>query len=303
MQIDKRQAEERHQPTETKRDGVQPSKHHEQHPSSPASPTLSPSFPSPEFSFANPPPSVTTGRSKTNPPHPLSVDLSPADEIFFRGHLLPLHLLSRLPVSPRLSTNSSDSSILPAKESPECNCSRTAAPRRDPHTTDTTSTCDQERSLLEGRGSTGKIKSGSLFGLPRWGKEEEAHLQEGQKRKSKFDTSHFLQKYMRLIKPFIVSLKKRRSGDSQIHRQNHSLSGNLRFRNKLKGLTGRRECSAPTSMRNSPTNSGVLVGGGNNNNNNTSGGHGTMEELQAAIQAAIAHCKNSIAAEEKNKQP
>ncbi|KAL6521953.1 hypothetical protein OROMI_031830 [Orobanche minor] len=296
METDKRQAQERH---ETKRDGVQPSKHHEQHPNPPASPPLSPSSPSPEFSFANPPPSVTPGRNKTNLPPPLAVDLSPADEIFFRGHLLPLHLLSRLPVSPRSSIDSSDSSTLPAaKESPECNCSRTDAPSIDPHKdTTTTTTCDQERGLLEGRVSTaGKTKSsGSLFGLPRWGKEEE-----GQKRKSKFDMSHFLQKYMRLIKPFIVSLRNRRSGDSQIHRQNHSLSGNLRFRNKLKGLRGRRQCSAPASMRNSPTNSGVLIGGGNNNNN--SGGHSTMEELQAAIQAAIAHCKNSIAAEEKNKQ-
>ncbi|PPD84004.1 hypothetical protein GOBAR_DD19050 [Gossypium barbadense] len=47
---------------------------------------------------------------------------------------------------------------------------------------------------------------------------------------------------------------------------------------------------APVSMRTSPTNSGLLV---------STTSDSTMEELQAAIQAAIAHCKNSIRGEDR----
>ena len=61
-------------------------------------------------------------------------------------------------------------------------------------------------------------------------------------------------------------------------------------------VRGRRgEYSAPASMRTSPTNSGLLLATTALPPANDS----TMEELQAAIQAAIAHCKNSIAKEEK----
>lgn len=68
----------------------------------------------------------------------------------------------------------------------------------------------------------------------------------------------------------------------------HSFSGNLRY-------PRRKRCasSCPSSMRSSPSHSGVLsrngwpVGGGG-------GDTSSMEELQNAIQGAIAHCKNSL---------
>lgn len=70
----------------------------------------------------------------------------------------------------------------------------------------------------------------------------------------------------------------------------HSFSGNLRY-------PRRRSCvsSCPSSMRSSPSHSGILCkntvvkGAGIYSSNSSS-----MEELQSAIQGAIAHCKNSM---------
>lgn len=75
----------------------------------------------------------------------------------------------------------------------------------------------------------------------------------------------------------------------------NSFSRNLRY-------PRRRNCvsSCPSSMRSSPTHSGVWIGNGFLNSSGISGvGYGdssssTMEELESAIQGAIAHCKNSM---------
>lgn len=75
-----------------------------------------------------------------------------------------------------------------------------------------------------------------------------------------------------------------------------SFSGNLRYPRKRTNVT-----SCPSSMRSSPTHSGVLscrrgfitpqtsVNGGMHFGDSSS-----MEELHSAIQGAIAHCKNSM---------
>lgn len=77
--------------------------------------------------------------------------------------------------------------------------------------------------------------------------------------------------------------------------QSHSFSGNLRY-------PRRKRCvgSCPSSMRSSPTHSGLL----RMNNGSRPGGFpvdspslassSSMEELQNAIQGAIAHCKSTI---------
>lgn len=80
-----------------------------------------------------------------------------------------------------------------------------------------------------------------------------------------------------------------------------SFSGNLRY-------PRRKSCvsSCPSSMRSSPSHSGVLsrtgfMGTSTGTSTGTSRGGGmynsdtsSMEELQSAIQGAIAHCKNSM---------
>ncbi|KAA8537738.1 hypothetical protein F0562_027272 [Nyssa sinensis] len=206
------------------------------------------SSPSHEFSFTislHSPATTVPNKAKTTPPS-IAIDLSPADDIFFHGHLLPLHLLSHLPVSPRSSTNSLDSFTLPITELLE---------EQNPITN------NNNNSETKGRTKSGSFSK--LFGLSKWKKECEAtekRAKEKHKKKLRIDLSHILK------------------------------------RKELRGRKG--ELSAPASIRTSPTNSGLLLATGAIP---TSTSDSTMEELQAAIQAAIAHCKNSIAMEEKIK--
>jgi hypothetical protein len=65
----------------------------------------------------------------------------------------------------------------------------------------------------------------------------------------------------------------------------HSFSGNLRYPRKRSYVS-----SCPSSMRSSPSHSGVLSQKGVLRAADAS----SMEELQSAIQGAITHCKNSL---------
>lgn len=120
--------------------------------------------------------------------------------------------------------------------------------------------------------------------------------------KVRFELSHVVKRYMRMVRPLLFFKGRRES--IQLRRQPYSFSGVLSSENSMsissnkRELRGRRgEYSAPASMRTSPSNSGLLVATAAAN---TTPSDSTLEELQAAIQAAIAHCKNSInAAEDK----
>ncbi|GMH13805.1 hypothetical protein Nepgr_015646 [Nepenthes gracilis] len=269
-------------------------------PTSMASPPSATTSPSHEFSFTISMQSCATpcDKAKAHQP-PLAIDLSPADDIFFHGRLLPLHLLSNIPTtSPRSSTNSFDSFTLPITEflgeEEEGKASVNDLSKRESNNYNSKNhheSNNKERS---------KNKSFLLLGLKRWrskgseGKEGEGN--EKQKRKLRFDLTHFLKRYLRMMSP-VLFFKGRRE-DIELHRQPYSFSGNLcpKERRDLRGRRG--EFSAPASMRTSPTNSGLLLAkAGLPSPSNDS----TMEELQAAIQAAIAHCKNSIASDEKLK--
>nr|GMD84897.1 BRI1 kinase inhibitor 1-like [Ipomoea batatas]GMD93668.1 BRI1 kinase inhibitor 1-like [Ipomoea batatas] len=146
-----------------------------------------------------------------------------------------------------------------------------------------------------------KSRSFSLFWLPKWRKGYEVRDKEEEKekhgRKLKFDITQVVKRYMRMVRP-LLSFRQSRRGNLQFDRQAYSYSGHLNLRGK-KDIRGKRgEYSAPASMRTSPTNSGLLVPPATSP---TSSSDSTMEELQAAIQAAIAHCKNSIQVEDKLK--
>ncbi|KAL6995519.1 hypothetical protein U1Q18_005654 [Sarracenia purpurea var. burkii] len=265
---------------------------------SPPSATCSPAH---EFSFTislhHPPSAALPDKLAKHTPS-IAVDLSPADDIFFHGHLLPLHLLSHLPVSPRSSTNSLDSFTLPIREIIEEH-------QKNPNKTSTNFAGNNGEGL--GRaGERPKSKSFSLFfGLSKWRKgfevreKEEEIKEKNKRRKIRFDVmSEVLKRYMRMVRP-LLSFRLRRRENLQFRRQPYSFSGYLSPRGK-KELRGRRgELSAPASMRTSPTNSGLLVS--TSGDVPTSTRDSTMEELQAAIQAAIAHCKNSIAMEGKDQ--
>ncbi|KAL2512646.1 BRI1 kinase inhibitor 1 [Abeliophyllum distichum] len=235
---------------------------------------------SPEFSFSislHPSAAkIQADKNKSSNIPSFAIDLSPADDIFFHGHLLPLHLLSHLPVSPRSSTNSMDSFTLPKKE-----------------LSNEDKSIDHQSDEFEAKGRE-KSKSFSLFGRSKWRKGCENREKE-EKTKLKFELSHVVKRYMRMVRP-LFSFRNRRE-NAEFQRQPYSLSGNLMFKNKTELRGKRGELSAPASMRTSPTNSGLLVANGTLTP--TSTGDSTMEELQAAIQSAIAHCKKSIAMEDK----
>ncbi|KAK8623380.1 hypothetical protein V6N13_118266 [Hibiscus sabdariffa] len=266
--------------------------------SSPVSaPPPSSTSPSHEFSFTISLRSSSdlVSAYKTKTP---SADLSPADDIFFHGHLLPLHLL---PASPRLSTSSLDSFNVPRRELSD-----------DPRPVKPISKSDgnirkHERVSHSHRQShtieakvKNKPKSFSFFSLKRLQKvganARETEEKENRKKKIGFDVSHVLKRYMRMIRPLLFFRRKR--DNLHLHRQTYSFSGNLSWRNRKPGSRGRRGdyYSAPSSMRTSPSNSGLLVP---TKGSPSPTSDSTMEELQAAIQSAIAHCKNSIKGEEK----
>ncbi|KAF5746996.1 BRI1 kinase inhibitor 1 [Tripterygium wilfordii] len=267
-----------------------------------ASPPSASSSPSHEFSFTiSLHSSSTLVPEKAKPPPSFALDLSPADEIFFHGHLLPLHLLSHLPVSPRSSTNSLDSFTLPIRELMDDD----KRPTRNSCISNSDSIFDgsnkdhtHQSNDCETQGRR-KNKSFSLFRLTRRQKGcevTEREDKEKHKRRIRFDVNHVLKKYARMIRalPFF----RERRENLQFPRQAYSFSGGSSSRNKHE-IRGRRgEFSAPASMRTSPTNSGLLVA---TTTLPSSTSDSTMEELQAAIQAAIAHCKNSIAKEDKIK--
>ncbi|XP_012071675.1 BRI1 kinase inhibitor 1 [Jatropha curcas] len=280
-----------------------------------ASPTSSSSSPSHEFSFTislhpSSTPVISDNSSNNNKANKLAIDLSPADDIFFHGHLLPLHLLSHLPVSPRPSINSLDSFTLPIKEllddhqeANRINSSSSNTSQENIKNSKSNSNSNNYKTSndREATKTKSKPKSFSLFG---WRKgfedrEREEKDEKQQKKKQTFEVSHILKRYVRKVRPLLFFKGRREDHHLQLHRQSHSFSGNLSLRNKLELGRGRRgEYSAPASMRTSPTNSGLLVATATLPSSTSDS---TMEELQAAIQAAIAHCKNSIAAEDKIK--
>ncbi|CAA3028106.1 Hypothetical predicted protein [Olea europaea subsp. europaea] len=238
------------------------------------------SSPSHEFSFTISLHPSAPAKSPENNKNTSSfaIDLSPADDIFFHGHLLPLHLLSHLPVSPRSSNNSLDSFTLSIKELESI------------QTINITDNNIDHNFDAKGRAN---FKPFSLFSLLKWRKGEKEY-KERKKKKLKFHLSQVLKRYVRMAQPFLIF----RRGD-KLHKQSYSCSGNLCNRGKPELRGKRGEFSAPSSMRTSPTNIGLLAANGTLTP--TTARDSNMEELQSAIQAAIAHCKKSIAMDEKIK--
>lgn len=134
----------------------------------------------------------------------------------------------------------------------------------------------------------------SLFGLAKWRKgievgEKRDDDVKKKKKKTGFDMGRAFKWYMSLIQPLFSRGDKRKR---EFRRQPYSFSGNLNSKWKERGRRRGGEFSAPASMATSPTNSGLLLATATIT---SSSNDSSMEELQNAIQAAIAHCKNSIA--------
>lgn len=275
-------------------------------PTHPASSSPSSSSPSHEFSFTislHSSSSTTTIHDKPNskvPPNSLAVDLSPADDIFFHGHLLPLHLLSHFPSTPRFSTTSMESFTLPIRElledeKPLKDSGIGSSSNRENN--NNINSNNSTRGTITKEESSNKSKTSfSLFGLTkgRKGCQVKEDKEKEVKRKVGYDVIHALKKYLRMVQPLMLFRGRREKVGFHGGQAYSSRSGNLIRRNRPQVRGSRGECSAPASMRTSPTNSGLLLA-----TTTAPANDSTMEELQAAIQAAIAHCKNSIAKEDK----
>lgn len=279
-------------------------------------------------------PTKTTSSSYQQTTDPFAVDLSPADEIFFHGHLLPLHLLSHLPVSPRTSTGSYNdgftlpvNDILPDQSTslPTTNNNNNKDDNNNNNNKALSTEAKNDIGESENRVKTKPVKSFSLFGLSKWKKglegnerEQEQQQQQQKKKLMSLDLSHAVKKYIRML------FQRRENGTQFRNRRQTSssysfsssligskgnnktmINGSYNKRDLIRGRRGEL-FSAPASMRTSPTNSGhlrVSTAGLSSSSASTSSSssESTMEELQAAIQAAIAHCKNSSAVDRDDK--
>ena len=122
-------------------------------------------------------------------------------------------------------------------------------------------------------------------------------------KRGRLDVGQRVKKYMAsLVEQVLASFSRHGERERREQRRRpHSFSGNgpgaaaaaARERERWRQRRGQLS-SAPASLRASPVNSGHLSVGGSVKVS-TSSEESTMEELQSAIQAAIAHCKNSIA--------
>ncbi|KAK7253172.1 hypothetical protein RIF29_37666 [Crotalaria pallida] len=296
-------------------------------------------------------------------PRKSSTALCPADELFYKGQLLPLHLSPRISMvrTLLLSSSTSSSSTATARDSTDSHSSFNSsdlALYADDSSRPSSVTEDDEFKRLHNPPPTHhhhhppnqtipttKTAANKYFSLSRFssvfrnnnGSSSNVKTRESVKRMSA-TAKEVIRKYLKKVKPLyekfsqsqkqraavelseeegigmtmsmsatrndgtVLSLLttrsnndketasgKRASGGGGTKENmgflSHSFSGNLRY------PRSRRSCvsSCPSSMRSSPSHSGVL-------SFPRSGGRDTssMEELQSAIQGAIAHCKNSL---------
>ncbi|KAK3121954.1 hypothetical protein QOZ80_8BG0663230 [Eleusine coracana subsp. coracana] len=131
-------------------------------------------------------------------------------------------------------------------------------------------------------------------------KKEKHADQETGKRRGDLHIGQVVSKYWSMLEQLFTSSssagRKKRDGSSSELRHTFTSSrggsGNAPSSKRHKG----RLSSAPASLRGSPANSGYLSIGESVKTMSTSSELSTMEELQSAVQAAIAHCKSSAAA-------
>ncbi|KAJ8768325.1 hypothetical protein K2173_021478 [Erythroxylum novogranatense] len=297
-------------------------------------------------------------------PRKSSTNLCPADELFYKGQLLPLHLSPRISMVRTLIlasssiSSSSDTTTTASRDSTgstestlsftsdlvllgECDSSRPSSVIED----------DEFKRLNKNNPYSQRHvnfnsqikKSTKYFSLSRLSSvfKKEPKIRENDNvsvnysvKRMSSTAKEVIRKYLKKVKPLYEklsqkqhqkigdrhamsisslslkpegSLKNMDGSSKNVARKeanggfssiSHSFSGNL-------GYQKRRSCalSCPSSMRSSPSHSGILsrnlimgsgtasrVNGGTYYHGDTS----SMEELQSAIQGAIAHCKNSL---------
>ncbi|XP_042505388.1 probable membrane-associated kinase regulator 1 [Macadamia integrifolia] len=275
-------------------------------------------------------------------PRKSSSNLCPADELFYKGQLLPLHLSPRLSMvrtlllSSSSTSSSSDTTTTASRDSTgssndshssfghiaECDSSRPSSVTEE----------DESFKRLNYQSQSQGKKPNKYFSLARFSSVFRKNRDQENvtvtvpvpptsgKRMSSSATD-VIRKYLKKVKPLYEKLSQKQKMTAIVteesviknrvtspvsnsmkkntgvnHVISHSFSGNLSLR-----YPRRRSyiSSCPSSMRSSPSHSGVLcrrsVISGNDLGGMNYSDSSSMEELQSAIQGAIAHCKNSMA--------
>ncbi|KAL4205156.1 hypothetical protein AMTRI_Chr01g135890 [Amborella trichopoda] len=259
-----------------------------------------------------------------SPTSPITSRFCPADELFFKGQLLPLHLPPRLLMLHSLSLSTSppnqatsnssdtDSNSLWSKSSDSSSSRHSNGSSQDSlssprHSTSLSLSARSSNATEEdGRAARLSLSLSSLKKLKtRFSSVFRAKPEKPTKPKSPIDV---IQRYLRKVKPLCERIsqkqrvrersekEERDSGFESCRRYSISFSGNLgysemgRRRRRASGLSYSFG-SCPSSMRSSPTHSGLL--GRSSCPVSHSSLDSSMEELQSAIQGAINHCKRT----------
>ncbi|CAL9148635.1 unnamed protein product [Musa hybrid cultivar] len=257
----------------------------------PPPPSSAAASPSHEFSFTisfHPPLSSAPKTLKSGKATATSaVDLAPADDIFLHGHLLPLHLLPSPTSPPRPSDITFENFGLTVDDAD--------ADRSQKHEAgvDHEDGGGKNREKAKGRSLSSFFGFGWLRRRNGDGEKEEDFKKKPQKKKRGFDVGRLLRKYARIVEPLFFLRAEKEKPD--LRRRPYSFSGHSTGRER-EGWRSKSQLSAPDSTTTSRTNSGLLSA---TSMAFSSSDNSTMEELQSAIQAAIAHCKNSIASKQE----
>ncbi|CAK9142530.1 unnamed protein product [Ilex paraguariensis] len=289
-------------------------------------------------------------------PRKSSTTLCPADELFYKGQLLPLHLSPRLSMVRTLllasssTSSSSDTTTTASRDSTgssndshssfsadlllaDCDSSRPSSVAEE----------DEFKRLNNHHRTTHinpqNIKKTKYFSLSRFSvfrkesknRQDPENLSASSVKRMSSTAKEVIRKYMKKVKPLYEKLSQKqqqkmattrivssekvslcmkpdgsvKEKDQSVQIQNakkgnnstfsHSFSGNLRYPRR-RGYVS----SCPSSMRSSPSHSGILCSTGVTGASTSrvggmcSSDASSMEELQSAIQGAIAHCKNSM---------
>ncbi|KAL8486370.1 hypothetical protein ACS0TY_022689 [Phlomoides rotata] len=246
-------------------------------------------------------------------PRKSSADLRPADELFYKGKLLPLHLTPRLSMVRTLllsssSTSSSDTTTTASRASTssssgDCDSSRPSSAADD----DT-----MHHPLNPHRKPPSKY-----FSLPKFSsvfRKTTAAPPPPPPSSGAATVKSIIRKYFNKVKPFYEKLSHKVSHpppptapaaaappplpSDDIHTSiSHSFSGNLRCPRRTTCFS-----SCPSSIGSSPTHGrsgsgfryGLVVSESGSGSGGFNSDASSMEELQNAIQGAILHCKNSM---------
>ncbi|CAD6218953.1 unnamed protein product [Miscanthus lutarioriparius] len=258
----------------------------------------------PQSSRARPPQLLSKPNPPSSPPPPppiSSATTSPSHDFSFPspfgGHLLPLSM-SRTPVG-RVGSDLSHARASHHHATTTSNGGITTSSKdRD---RDSSRAKSKASPFFSGLGAAWRKDSSSSDVTGRKQQAEEKRKDRAKQRA--LDVGQWVKRHMAsMVEQLRASFSRQQSERERREHQRrrpHSFSGHgpgavreMRERERWRRRRGQLS-SAPASLRVSPANSGHLSVGGSVKVS-TSSEESTMEELQSAIEAAIAHCKNSI---------